>query len=287
MKTAHIRGLCRRIPQAAPQRCYSAVPTQTPSKIGVYAFGRYAYYDAVVAIADLNIVRTDAYYIARQRARLEQREDVHMRPEDTVAGASDTKSHVFDPRAGTKAPSFEQVFGGSSKTATQSSRRDLSYRNKHKLIAGVKVPARPIEPDNCCMSGCVNCVWELFNEDLEEWRHKRLQAARRLMAQNDQGGLGAKGKMEVWPRDWELPPRILDAKFVSSDLRAHIEKNKGKMDDPDEVKGMPVGLQVFAMFEKKKKEQRKNKWEKSMDKASHATSVEQPLKPSDHSSATV
>ncbi|KAI1003601.1 hypothetical protein K3495_g4604 [Podosphaera aphanis] len=32
-----------------------------------------------------------------------------------------------------------------------------------------EIPHKPKEPDNCCMSGCVNCVWEIYTEDLEAW----------------------------------------------------------------------------------------------------------------------
>ena len=31
------------------------------------------------------------------------------------------------------------------------------------------------------MSGCINCVWELFDEDLKDWDAKRKQAAERLV----------------------------------------------------------------------------------------------------------
>ncbi|XMA10134.1 hypothetical protein WAI453_002925 [Rhynchosporium graminicola] len=47
---------------------------------------------------------------------------------------------------------------------------------KSTLVAGVWVPPKPDEPDNCCMSGCVNCVWDRFGEELEEWAMKTKEA---------------------------------------------------------------------------------------------------------------
>ena len=32
---------------------------------------------------------------------------------------------------------------------------------------------RPEEPDNCCMSGCVNCVWDAYREEVEAWAGRR------------------------------------------------------------------------------------------------------------------
>lgn len=75
-------------------------------------------------------------------------------------------------------------------------------------MAGVKIPPKPLEPDNCCMSGCVNCTWfvknlirslgrglkyvrsvlircnrDIFREDLEEWRSARAEAHTKLKLQ--------------------------------------------------------------------------------------------------------
>lgn len=51
------------------------------------------------------------------------------------------------------------VFG--SRLAGPGKRED-SLR-KGTIVAGVKIPPKPLEPDNCCMSGCVNCTWFVRN----------------------------------------------------------------------------------------------------------------------------
>lgn len=202
---------------------------------------KYAFYDAVVDIAHINPVRSDAYYISIQRRSLDKKNEGKE--------SSTPKPLVFDTRDKSKTPKFSDIFGGSSKTALKSSRRDVSYRQHNRIIAGVKVPAKPIEPDNCCMSGCINCVWELFNEDVEEWKAKRLEAALKLIEKNKV----SKHTIEEWPKDWD-PPKIL------------LDQNKGEVVIENlEAKTMPVGLQVFAEFEKKKKLRSKQKAQASID----------------------
>ncbi|AAS54704.1 AGR214Cp [Eremothecium gossypii ATCC 10895] len=84
-----------------------------------------------------------------------------------------------------------------------------------RVIAGVAVPSRPVEPDNCCMSGCVNCVWTLYNEDLRQWKQQRKLAAKAI-----------RGTGLQWPADFDPPIRDLDEANIPESLRAqkqHLE----------------------------------------------------------------
>ena len=47
-----------------------------------------------------------------------------------------------------------KIVFGSRLTGPQ--RREV-MKSKAEYIAGILVPPKPEEPDNCCMSGCVNC----------------------------------------------------------------------------------------------------------------------------------
>src|SRR5215469_9225660 len=55
------------------------------------------------------------------------------------------------------------VFG--SRLAGPAERR-AELERKSVNVAGIMVPPRPEEPDNCCMSGCVNCVWDRYRDEM-------------------------------------------------------------------------------------------------------------------------
>ncbi|KAH3666484.1 hypothetical protein OGAPHI_003480 [Ogataea philodendri] len=154
-------------------------------------------------------------------------------------------SLIFETRRKTDAdnPDINIIFGFSGKNkSTKSSRRDVSYRAIQRNIAGVTVPKQPIEPDNCCMSGCANCVWELYNEDLQEWKQITKRAVNNLMAQGD-------NIKEKWPADFDPPPAYLPEKYIPDELKQNGITRKKEVE-------MPLGLQVFADLEKKLKSKR-------------------------------
>lgn len=103
------------------------------------------------------------------------------------------------------------------------------------MIAGVLVPPRPEEPDNCCMSGCVNCVWDVYRDDLEEWAAKNAEVRRVTLmnkgeetsASIDDDGVGSEG---LWT------------------------SAGGLGDEEDLFRGIPVGIREFMKTEKRLKE---------------------------------
>lgn len=180
---------------------------------------------------------------------------------------------------------MKNVFGGRIKgDPPKSSSRVLTHGSR--LIAGVNVPAKPLEPDNCCMSGCVNCVWEIYNDDLRDWKQKRREAAHHL-----------KNTHEIWPEDFDPPLKELDIQNVPERLktvkirldkqkkrstaslfparteplpqavieakkrnaRRKEEASKTAEDDEEGWDNVPVFIRAFAEFEKKKKLSREAK----------------------------
>ena len=64
---------------------------------------------------------------------------------------------------------FRTVFGTRGANAAE---RQKQIEAASQMIAGIIVPPRPEEPENCCMSGCVNCVWDQYRDEMEEWALK-------------------------------------------------------------------------------------------------------------------
>ncbi|KAL2416814.1 hypothetical protein ABEF95_005544 [Exophiala dermatitidis] len=136
--------------------------------------------------------------------------------------------------------------------------------SKWRTINGVPVPPRPLEPDNCCMSGCVHCVWDDYRDDLEEWaaRVKEAQAKAQKKStlsepkiqvnrpevhaasssMDDDGG-GSEGL-------WTTPSSPSSAPVIDEDLI---------------FEGIPVGIREFMNTEKKIRERKRARREKGLN----------------------
>jgi hypothetical protein len=136
------------------------------------------------------------------------------------------------------------VFG--SKLAGPAERRKEIEAASQK-IAGVIVPPRPEEPDNCCMSGCVNCVWDLYRDEMEEWAAKSAEARARIQAQREEGkGTGT----------------MLAGKGTPSHVATSMDDDGGGSEanwGPTDTEGslfddIPVGIREFMKTEKRLKQ---------------------------------
>ncbi|OJD15794.1 hypothetical protein AJ78_03974 [Emergomyces pasteurianus Ep9510] len=152
------------------------------------------------------------------------------------------------------------------------------------VINGVPIPPRPHEPDNCCMSGCVHCVWDDYRDEVEEWA-ERVKVARKKGEQQQQKqkegtrkakakGKG-KGKKGVITKDGEgagvvgemrhKPRREVDNASMSMDddgggSEANWDDSIGVgigEDGDDLFSGIPVGIREFMKTEKRLKEKKR------------------------------
>jgi hypothetical protein len=121
-------------------------------------------------------------------------------------------------------------------------------------VAGVWVPPRPDEPDNCCMSGCVNCVWDRYGEELEEWALKRKEADIALAKEKEP-------EQSIEARR-QTPNEVTNTPAMSLDDGDGSETNWGTgletsftKEAPDDLfKNVPVGIREFMRQEKRLKE---------------------------------
>lgn len=110
-----------------------------------------------------------------------------------------------------------------------------------RTINGVPIPPQPDEPDNCCMSGCVNCVWDAFRDEMEEW------AGRVDTAKAKAGPEKRTGDMRTSPRaEVDSASQSMDDDGGGSDTNWPAPGQGG-----DLFAEIPVGIREFMKTEKK------------------------------------
>lgn len=145
----------------------------------------------------------------------------------------------------------QQLFG--SRTADPAE-REAELKKASTTIAGVLVPPRPDEPDNCCMSGCVNCVWDRYRDELEEWAAASAEARQKLQEQRVKGQ--ATGSMAQAAGTPGHVATSMDDDGGGSETNWDVLESAGD-GQKDLFEGVPVGIREFMKIEKKLKEQHK------------------------------
>ena len=133
---------------------------------------------------------------------------VRKTPSSTNTALSANTSSPANPTAASSRPEPRVIFG--SRLVGPAVRRQEGWARE-----------RPEEPDNCCMSGCVNCVWDAYREEVEAWAARRRQ---REGESADARGVGERDEAQTVSRGEEL------------------------------FQGVPVGIREFMALEKRLKE---------------------------------
>ncbi|KAK4553602.1 hypothetical protein LTR86_009398 [Recurvomyces mirabilis] len=143
---------------------------------------------------------------------------------------------------------FRTVFGSRGANASE---RQQQIEAGSQTIAGVVVPPRPEEPENCCMSGCVNCVWDQYRDEMEEWALKSAEARTQMAVEWKEDN--ATGMMM---KESRAPAHV--ATSVDDDGGGSESAWNGGQDGAaDLFADIPVGIREFMRTEKKLKERRR------------------------------
>ncbi|KAJ5144805.1 hypothetical protein N7448_002197 [Penicillium atrosanguineum] len=160
-----------------------------------------------------------------------------VKPEDKSLPASPTKADTPQDR-------MAIVFGTRLAGPGRQSRYNPGEAPPESLwrtVNGVPIPPRPDEPDNCCMSGCVHCVWDDFRDEMEDW------AARVNTAK-------AKGGSEKGTTDMRTGPRAeVDSasQSMDDDGGGSASNWSAPSQDDDLFSSIPVGIREFMKTEKR------------------------------------
>lgn len=115
-----------------------------------------------------------------------------------------------------------------------------------RTVNGVPIPPRPAEPDNCCMSGCVHCVWDDYRDEIEDWavRSKEAQA-------KAQGSGMVKGAPKVNMGRREVQEASVSMDDDGGGSETNWSTGLGSSDSEDLFATIPVGIREFMRTEKR------------------------------------
>ncbi|KAI0601222.1 oxidoreductase-like protein [Biscogniauxia sp. FL1348] len=181
---------------------------------------------------------------------------------DKASSSNSTTTTTTSAEPATAQEKARIIFGSRLAGPVERAERLNAIRQRSKLVAGVLVPPRPEEPDNCCMSGCVNCVWDQFRDDMEEWVSATAAAEQALAAAattattnattaDAPGGRGARANVPAASLEQDGIDKHWEVDLLKKTDRPKIAKD---LWDDDLYRNVPVGIREFMKQEKRLKE---------------------------------
>jgi len=159
--------------------------------------------------------------------------------------AADSKPQQVAPEIEAQAPEMEKLHKGGSKSV---------LRPKPRSLKGVLIPIKPPPPasDECCMSSCTVCVYDLYATALEDYQDDLVKA---------RNALTVKGvPVNEWPLD------VLSEDDRTKRLEQQKHKAEGGVDagrrmgvtgESERERQMAVIIGAFVKFEQSLREKRR------------------------------
>ncbi|KAI1654925.1 oxidoreductase-like protein [Daldinia decipiens] len=274
IKASRLGSLIRQ--PRAPRVFYSSgskLPGGTPGEASEQAVPLGLYYEAVLnrpqPIPDVKPEEPPTSSPKSPRSIVKKAPAKKSKDEATPSSSSSSTGPETSAKSATAQQKARIIFGSRLAGPAERAERLEAIRNRSTLIAGVLVPPRPEEPDNCCMSGCVNCVWDRYRDEMEDWVSASAIAQKALQAQQSQqsqqgkpskevpsaakvtgGGLSSLTSATSMDDDgggsevnWQPDLKVADRPKITKDFW-----------DDDLYKDVPVGIREFMKQEKRLKE---------------------------------
>lgn len=119
------------------------------------------------------------------------------------------------------------------------------------VFHGVTIPTRPKPPesDECCMSGCARCVYDLYTEDLQDF-HKDMQHARSavLALLRKASSVRTANSTFEWPVELLGP---LPAAAEPSGSADDAARDKAGAEVDAEIDGLEPSMKAFLQMERR------------------------------------
>lgn len=156
------------------------------------------------------------------------------------------------------------IVAAESKDQTQrtSSSGDGKYTGtpaepKAKTIRGVSVPAKPAPPgpEDCCMSGCARCVYDLYAEDLQDFHADLTEARNKLLA------LSPPIQREEWDQEaLGAYPKASDSNVQTGAEGNAVHRDRAQSEVDAVISGLDPTMKAFLEMERaiKKRQAQQN-----------------------------